>query len=335
MGHGLIMDMLNVLGGFAIVLIIIALGVLVGRRRLLGPQSVYTLNMFVFWIALPATLINFLIDANFSELFGTPLAVAATSGLTAGTVGYLGYRFLTRRRVSDSLVAMIAASYCNGSNLGIPLATHLLDDPTLTLPVILFQVGFYGPATVLLLDIATQREKSSHAQNSTPARTKHGALIRELALSIVRNPLVLAVCIGMTLSFLTQHFGFTLPEIIAEPITIISSATVGVALIAFGASMAEVKVLERGRSPIRAVLAASAIKTIIHPLAAILIGTYAFNATGPALLAMALLAALPTGQNVFAYAQRFDVNTVLARDVAVVSTVMALPVMVVIMLLLG
>ena len=50
---------------------------------------------------------------------------------------------------------------------------------------------------------------------------------------------------------------------------------------------------------------------------------------------MVLLAALPTGQNVFTYAQRFGVNKVLARDTAVVSTGLALPVMAAIMVLVS
>lgn len=329
--------MLGVLGGFAIVVIVIALGFVVGRQRLLGPQSVYTLNMFVFWVALPATLIKFLVDANFTELFGVPLAVTVLSGLIAGSIGYLGYRFLAKHRISDSLVAMIAASYANGTNLGIPLATHLLDDPTATLPVILFQVGFYGPMTVLLLDITTQIERSSEGEGGSAATIagSRAALIRELTLSIVRNPLLIAMVIGVALSFLKQNYGFTLPEILFEPIEIVSAATVGVALIAFGASMAEVQVLERGKSPVRAVLAASVVKTVIHPIIAIAIGALIFGASSHTLLAMALLASLPTGQHVFTYASRFNVNTILARDVGVISTVMSLPVMVVIILTLG
>ena len=44
--------MLNVLSGFAVVIFVIAIGFGVGRLRLLGPNAVYTLNMFVFWLSL-------------------------------------------------------------------------------------------------------------------------------------------------------------------------------------------------------------------------------------------------------------------------------------------
>lgn len=314
--------MLDVLTGFAIVILVIAMGFGVGRLRLLGPGAVYTLNMFVFWIALPMMLINFLSDADLAQLFGVNFAVVALSTLGAGFVGYLGYRFVAGRARSDSLVAMLACSYCNGTHLGIPLMAHLIGDPTVTLPVVMFQVGFYGPLSVLMLDM------SSDKQNSR-------GLVRELFLSILRNPLIIGAVTGIVLAVLKQQTGFTLPKLLAEPIAMVSDATVAVALIAFGMSMAEVKVLQQGRSPVRSVFAASLVKTIVHPLIAWLLGAFVFGATGPLLLAMVLIAALPTGQNVFTYAQRFGVNTVLARDSVVIATAMSLPAMAIIVLLLS
>lgn len=313
--------MIQVLTGFAVVIAIIALGFAVGRFRVLGPNAVYTLNMFVFWIALPATLIHFMSNTNVSELFGANLAVVALSTLAAGAIGFIGYRIIAQRGTSDSLVAMLACSYCNGSNLGIPLATHLLDNPSLTLPVILFQVGFYGPISVLLLDL-----NSGHRSQS---------LLRDLTLTVVKNPLIIGAGVGITLSLAKSRVGFELPSVAAEPIEIIANATVAVALIAFGMSMAEVRVLQLGHSPRRSVLAASLVKTVVHPAIALGLGLFIFDAHGELLLAMALLAGLPTGQNVFTYAQRYGVNKVLARDTAVISTAMAIPCMAIIMVLLN
>ncbi|WP_426707601.1 AEC family transporter [Corynebacterium auriscanis] len=313
--------MIQVFAGFAVVIAIIALGFAVGRFRVLGPNAVYTLNMFVYWIALPATLVHFMSNTDVTELFGANLSVVALSTLSAGVIGFIGYRYLAGRGTSDSLVAMLACSYCNGSNLGIPLATHLLDNPSLTLPVILFQVGFYGPVSVLLLDL-----NSGHRSQS---------LLRDLALTIIKNPLIIGAGVGITLSVAKLNFGFQLPAIVAEPIEIIANATVAVALIAFGMSMAEVRVFQRGHSPRRSVLAASLVKTVVHPAIALGLGVFILDATGQLLLAMALLAGLPTGQNVFTYAQRFGVNKVLARDTAVISTAMSIPCMAAIMVLLN
>lgn len=317
-----------------VVFIIIALGYAVGRKRLLGPNAVYALNMFVFYLATPALLINFLREADLATVFGENLAVVVISTLLAGITGFLGYRFLARRPVPDSLVTMLACSYCNGSNLGVPIATHVLDDPTASLPVIIFQVALYGPMTVLLLDVTTRRQReqgdSGNGGNGGTVR-----LIRELVLGIVRNPLIIAAVTGIVLALLNTNVGWTLPEMLSEPVSLLAAGTVPAALVAFGLSMAEVTVLNKDTSPRKSVWLASLMKTVGHPLIAYVVARFLFDASGPALLVAVVIAALPTAQNVFTYSQRFGTNLVLARDTAVISTLLAIPSTMVIALLLG
>ncbi len=335
--------MLNVLTSFGIVVIIVALGFFVGRRGILGTGAVYTLNMYVYWIALPATLLHFLTTTDVSTLFGMNLAVVALSTVIMAALGYVVYRhvrgWLLRSRMAskngsgdptpsraDSIIAMLTVSYCNGSNLGIPLAAHLLGDASVTLPVILFQVGFFGPLSVLMLDLASQ---DSGRHRSGPS------LLSEIVLTIVRNPLIITSVVGIILAVVRKQFGFELPALVAEPIQLISSATIGVALIAFGMSMAETRVLDPETSPRRSVWIASIAKVTLHPLVAWVLGAVVFGVTGKLLLVIVLLAALPTGRNVYTYAVRFGQNTILARDAAVVSTLLSMPVMAGIVMLLG
>lgn len=322
--------MLNVLSGFMVVVTIVALGYLVGRRRLLGPNAVYALNMFVFYLATPALLINFLREADLATVFGENLAVVVISTLLAGMVGFMGYRLLARRPLPDSLVTMLACSYCNASNLGVPITAHVLDDPTASLPVIIFQVALYGPVTVLLLDASSRR--------SNDPESSGGGLLplaRELVSGVARNPLIIAAAVGVVLALVNTQWGWTLPELLAEPVSLLAAGAVPAALVAFGLSMAEITVLDPAQSPRRSVWAASLVKAVVHPVIAYLTARFLFDAAGPVLLAVVVVAGLPTAQNVFTYSQRFGVNTVLARDTAVVSTLLALPSLAVVVLLLG
>lgn len=322
--------MLNVLSGFMVVVTVIALGYAVGRRRLLGPNAVYALNMFVFYLATPALLINVLREEDLAVVFGENFVVIVVSSLLAGTIGFVGYHLLARRSTPDSLVTMLACSYCNGANLGIPVTAHVLDDPTASLPLIIFQVAIYGPVTVLLLD-ATSRSRRGDAPTGGPVLP----LVRELLGGVLRNPLIIAAVVGVVLAVLHSTRGWRLPELLAEPVTLLAAGAVPAALVAFGLSMAEITVLDPTTSPRRSVWLASLVKTVAHPLIAYLVARGLFDASGAALLAVVVVAALPTAQNVFTYSQRFGANTVLARDTAVVSSVLAVPSLAVITLLLG
>ncbi|WP_130839517.1 AEC family transporter [Corynebacterium neomassiliense] len=325
--------MLDVLSGFLVVITVIAVGFVVGRQQLLGPNAVYALNMFVFWLATPALLVNFLATADLADVFGENLAVVVLSSVLAGAVGFFGAHFLARRDVPDSLATLLACSYCNGSNLGVPLVTHVLGDPTASLPVIIFQTAVYGPAVVLMLDVSTRRRRR---REDGPGQVRSPAprLVRELLTGVVGNPLIIAAATGVILAVVHARTGWALPAPVAEPVATLAGAAVPVALVAFGMSMAQVRVLGPS-SPGRSVWAAAVVKTVVHPALAWVLARVLFDADGPALLAFVVVAALPTAQNVFTYAQRFGTNTVLARDAGVVSTLLSVPSVTVIALLLG
>ena len=59
------------------------------------------------------------------------------------------------------------------------------------------------------------------------------------------------------------------------------------------------------------------------------------GSTGDALLAIVVTSALPTAQNIFVHATRYDRATVLARDTILITTVGAVPVIVLVAWLLG
>jgi hypothetical protein len=65
---------------------------------------------------------------------------------------------------------------------------------------------------------------------------------------------------------------------------------------------------------------------LVQPAPAFLLGHYAFGLSEQDLLAVTVLAALPTAQNVAVYALTYDHSVVLARDAVTTSTVAAVPV---------
>ncbi len=64
----------------------------------------------------------------------------------------------------------------------------------------------------------------------------------------------------------------------------------------------------------------------MQPIAAYLIGAYAVGLVGHDLLAVTVIAALPTAQNVFTLAMRYERGVILARDTIFVATLLSVPV---------
>jgi malonate transporter len=140
----------------------------------------------------------------------------------------------------------------------------------------------------------------------------------------VRNPLIIAVVIGVLLAV----FGVHLPTAVLAPFVLVGGAAVPVVLLTFGMSINGQRILEPGSNR-RDVIFASALKIVAMPVIAWALGFFVFGITGAALFDVVVLAALPTAQNIFNYAQRYNSGVALARDVVLITTIGAIPVLVI------
>jgi predicted permease len=128
---------------------------------------------------------------------------------------------------------------------------------------------------------------------------------------------------------------FSPPENLLEPVHLVGQISVPGALLVFGMSLYGVKVLEAGASPRREIALASALKLIAHPLLAFAIGAGLLDMRDHELLTVVVAAALPTAQNVLVVATRYGHGVLLARDSAVITTLGALPVLLLVSALLA
>jgi malonate transporter len=71
------------------------------------------------------------------------------------------------------------------------------------------------------------------------------------------------------------------------------------------------------------------------PVIAWVLGDLVFGLDDEHVFAVVVLAGLPTAQNIFVFAQRYDRGVTLARDTVLITTVAAAPVLVLVALLLA
>lgn len=144
-----------------------------------------------------------------------------------------------------------------------------------------------------------------------------------------RNPIIVASLTGLALAALP----WDAPDVVYEPFRVLGAAAAPMALVAFGMSLA-VRRPAGQRWLGRELGLVTVLRGVVHPVLAAVIGR-ALGLVGPELLAVVTMASLPTAQNVLVYALQYGRGQSLARDAGVVTTLMCVPVLVVVSALFG
>jgi malonate transporter len=303
----------GVLEGFLVIGVVVAVGLVVGRMRLLPDSATETLSRTAFFVASPALLFVTLLRADVARVLSLGLVVTAAAACTVCAL-YVPVGLLRRRPRGETVVGSMASGYLNAGNLGLPIAAYALGSAAEIAPSLIFQLAVLTPAYTTLLDAVAARRRGDAPGLAT-------SLVAPL-----RNPLLLATVAGLVLNVA----GVRPPEGLLEPIELLADLAVPAMLLAFGLSLAHAQ--RPGRDDdVVCLSAVIVLKNLVHPVLAWAIGS-AFGLGGPALLAVVVSAALPTAQNVFGYAVRFETGVALARDAALLTTFLSVPVLLVVAL---
>ena len=313
--------MQGVLAGFAIIGIIIGIGFLLAQLRILDATAQGVLTRVSFYVASPALMITVLGGTDVHRLLSANLIASLGSVAVAATIAVLLARMLWKREAGDTVIAAFCSAYVNAGNLGLPIAAYALGDAALIAPMWLAQLIILQPSGLAVLDAIT------HVPS--PGISSRRLLLIRLTRPF-RNPLAVGSLIGLALALT----GIKLPMIISAPLTLVGGMAVPAMLLAYGISLRLGPRPGAGEPPIQIATLVS-IKLIVQPIAAYLIGAYAVGLAGRDLLAVTVIAALPTAQNVFTFAQRYDRGVILARDSIFVATLLSVPVILTITWLLA
>jgi malonate transporter len=300
--------MIGVLTGFAIIGFIIAVGYGVGRSGIAGPGAQHSLNRIAFFVATPALLFTVLAKADLHVVFSAFLLASASAVAVAAILYLVVARVLFRRPVAETTIGAASASYVNANNIGLPVAIYVLGDAQLVAPVLLLQLLVLAPTTLTILDISSRGSASVVGILTQP----------------LRNPMIIASMLGILIAVT----GLPVPDAVYEPFRLIGGAAIPIVLMAFGMSLVGRKPLAPG-SGRGEIVVASVIKTVI------MLARFAFHLDADQTFAATVIAGLPTAQNIFNFASRYDRGVVLARDTVLITTVGSIPVLLVIAALLA
>ncbi|QEO15015.1 AEC family transporter [Agromyces intestinalis] len=305
--------MSGIVTGFAVIGLAVFVGWVAARTGVVGPEARPVLAKLNFTVLAPFLLFSVLSTADVRELFSTllPVYVIASVGMMALAAVFA---LALRRSLPEATVGSLAAGYVNGNNIGIPVALYMLGDAALSAPVVLLQLLVFMPVALAVLGATVD------------GRTSVAGIVR----GTLGNPIIIGSILGVGVAV----SGLRLPEWVSEPVSFVGHATVPLMLIAYGLSLHGQRVLAPGRHRID-VIVLSTLKLVAMPLAAWALARFAFGLDDDQVYAVTVLASLPTAQNVHVIAQRYSTGELVARDTIFVTTLGAVPLLIVVGVLLG
>lgn len=334
----------GVLQGFVTLALVIGVGFLIASLKIVGESAHRVLSRLAFFVASPVLMLTVLARTDLSQMFSATLVASLASIAVTAALVLLCLRLGFRRSLSESVIGTFGAVYVNAGNLGLPMAAYVLGSASWIAPILMIQMILLAPVGLVVLDLASAAQQQSDQTvddpQGSPAGTSaassgvrargSGQILVRLATQPLRNPMLIGALIGLLLS----AFHIKLPGWIHDPLELIAGMAVPLMLIAYGISLRVGPVPGRGES-LKQVGFIAAAKLIVQPLMAFIMARFVLELDPTTVLAVTVVAALPTAQNIFNFAVRFDRGVVLARDVIFVSTVASFPVLIAIVALLS
>ena len=305
----------GVLSGFFVVGVVLLVGYLLARFNVLGPTGSHVLSSLSFNVGLPSLMFATIATNAIEDVFNPTALVSIVGAVvvmaifaTVGAIRRWGGRRTTMGALSTGLL--------NATNLGVPLSVYIFGDASFVTPIMLFQLAVLTPIGLTILDLtaAGQPRKSALRVLGTP----------------FRNPATVAALLGVIVSAL----GIEIPALLLDPVALVSHLAVPVMLIIFGMSLRN---LGGGgdRADFAPIALAVALKSVVQPVLAFVLATYVFHLEPFSVFVAVCCAILPTGQNVVIYAIRYRVGEAATRNTALITTVLAVPLLLGATLLLG
>jgi predicted permease len=279
------------------------LGYLATRLGWFSDEAAGGLARFVFDFAVPLMLVRVFVHAELPSTFPWPLLVSFY--LPAAVLYGLGLLVSGHLFGRDSMGRTIGGFSCSFGNsvlLGLPLALLTFDEAGMVPFLILLSVHGLGYLTVTtgLLEYGRQQGRS---WSSLPLAVGRG---------MATNPIILGLAVGVTMN----QIGLTFPGPIDRVLEYMQGAVTPCALFSLGASLTRCRIAGGLAEPAFAIT----LKNILMPVTVWALAVHVFGLPGPWSQAAILLAALPTGVNVYLFAVRYATARDLATTTVFLST---------------
>ncbi|VXC82149.1 conserved membrane hypothetical protein [Pseudomonas sp. 8Z] len=282
--------MLAVLGITAPIFILIGLGFFSARIGLINREQARGMGSFVIHFALPSLVFKVLAERSLGEVLNWPyMAAYALASLSLFGFGLLLARRWRGQSLSHSAILAMGMSVSNSGFIGYPIAAMVIGH-TAALALVLGVLV----ENLLMIPLALAIAEAGRQDG------QGWAVVRETSLRLLRNPLIIAIALGLAISLLELR----LPAVAARVVDMLAGASAPVALFVIGAALNGLKV-----GGMAADVAQTSIgKLLLHPLL-MFVALSLMPGVDPALMVAGLLFACAPMMSVFPIlGQRFGLE---------------------------
>ncbi|MFD9333362.1 AEC family transporter [Streptomyces sp. NPDC060028] len=284
-------------------------GVLLARRKIVPAEASKVFADYAFLFAVPCYLFGNIYASDLGALFNWRAigGYAATAALAVVAVALAATAYGVREPRAVALRVM-AGVQVNTAYFAVPVFITFFGTAAPIFPVLLFQVCVLSLVVIAIMELG----------RSGPGAGGPGRRLARAVGASLATPLVLACNAGILLNLLSVH----VPKVVLDGAAFVGDSASPVALFALGLHLGGVGLDLRGTT--REEAAILVFKCLVFPLLAWAVCGALFGVRGDWLTYLVLIAAMPTPQNLFIFAQRYDVGVDLSASIVIKSSVVSL-----------
>lgn len=284
---------------------IISLGFLAHKLGLLEQEESVILNKFVYFISFPSLLFVVMAKAPMEQIFywnfigAWGLGLLATFLITAIVSAVLWKESLSRLSINCLNTTCSSTAF-----MGVPLIYIAFGQEATVAAIIAttFLVAIIISLSIFLIEL------------DQDGNTSAGSIIKNIGVSLARNPLMMGAVLGILCSAL-----FTLPKPVDQLFTMVGNAAIPISLFAIGLFIAGQSLAQIKQSLLQ-VNVLIFIKLVIHPLITWFLIDQFFTLDPVWSAITIILAGLPPATTCFVIAQRYDISVSETASMTVLST---------------
>ncbi|ELY5937711.1 AEC family transporter [Cronobacter malonaticus] len=302
-----------IIHALAPIFVIMLLGFMAGKTKMVDNQNVALLNIFVMDFALPAALFSATVQTPWVGIVAQMPLIGVL--VLAMWVTYAAIYFLAvgpfKKSPQDAAVLTLTVALPNYAALGLPILGSVLGEgPSTSLSVaVSIACGSVLMTPFCLLILEREKARASGENSGSTL-----AMLPVLMWRSVKKPIVWGPLLGVVLSAI----GITMPELVLAAIKPLGLAATAAALFLTGVILSARKLKINSM-----VITATITKLLIQPFIAWGI-VLALGLTGPVAITAILMIALAAGFFGVVFGNRFGVQSPDAEAVLLLSSVLSI-----------